>query len=166
MANPPAHDSMERVNLQPREVLRLLETVPLLGDLATRDRAVIAERGEVVRCGADVQLFGVGQEVRWWDLLLNGRVEELVRAPDGSWPRVREVTAGHSIGLDSILTGTTAGTQVSSVSSCSFVRVPAADTLRLLRGNGPASIKLQAALNEEIGQDLRAATLAMVDLVT
>ena len=160
------HDALEHVNMQPREVLRLLETVPLLGDLATRDRAVIAERGEVVRCAPDVQLFGVGQEVRWWYLLLNGRVEETVRAPDGSWPTVREVTAGHSIGLDSILTGMPAATQVSSVANCSFVRVPAADTLRLLRGNGPASIKLQAALNEEIGQDLRAATLAMVDVVT
>lgn len=166
MATSATHDPMEHVAMQPREVLRLLETVPMLGDLATRERAVIAEVAEVVRCFADVQLLGVGQEVRWWYLVLNGRVQETVRAPDGTWAVVREVGAGHSIGLDSILSGMTAATQVSSTATSSFVRVPAADVAKLLRAHSPVAMKLQAALTEEFGTDLRSAVLAMVELVT
>lgn len=166
MAIQPTHDPMERIPLQAREVLRLLETVPLLGDMATRERAVLAEVAEVVRCVTDVELFGIGQEVRWWYLVLNGRVEETVGAPDGTRQVVREATAGQSVGLDSVLSGMASATQVTSVMTSSFVRVPVPDLLRLLRGTGPVSIKLQTALNEELGRDLRAATLAMVDLVT
>ncbi len=157
---------MERIALQPREILRLLETVPLLADMAIRERAVLAEVAEVVRCARDVELFGVGQDVRWWYLVLTGRVEESVRAPDGTWQVVREATTGQSVGLDSTVSGMPSATQVTAVMVTSFVRVPVLDLNRLLRGTGPVSIKLQAALNEELGRDLRAATLAMVELVT
>ena len=144
--------------------MRLLETVPLLDEMATRERAVLAEAAEVVRCARDVQLFGVGQAVRWWYLLLNGAVEEAVRAPDGSWPVVRQVVAGQCVGLDSVLSGAPSATQATSVAVCAFVRMPVLDLHRILRGTGPVSVKLQVALNQELGRDLRAATAAMIAL--
>ncbi len=156
---------MARLGLQPREILRLLETVPLLDDMATRERAVLAEVAEVVRCAANVQLFDADEDVRWWYLVLNGRVEETVRAPDGAWPVVREVDAGQCVGLDSVLSGSPSATRATAVMVSSFVRIPVPELHRLLRGTGPIAIKLQTALNEELGRDVRAATLAMIDLV-
>ena len=99
-------------------------------------------------------------------MLLNGQVEETVRAPDGTWPVVRKVVAGHCVGLDSVLAGQASATQVTSVTAASFVRVPVLDLQRLLRGTGTASVKLLAALHRELGVDLRAATVEMVEWMT
>ncbi len=163
MAIAPSHDPFERLTLDPREILRLLETVPLLAEMATRERAVLAEVAEVARCARDVQLFGVGQEMRWWLMVLTGRVEESVRAPDGSWPVVREVAAGQCLALDCVLAGLPTVTQGRAVTGSTFIRVPVLDFQRLLRGHGAASIKLQLALHEELGRDLREVTMTMVE---
>ncbi len=166
MAISPIHDPVDSVPLDTREILRLLESVPLLGDLATSERAVLAELGQVVRCNGGVQLVGVGEEVHWWYLVLNGRVHISLRAPDGTLPLVREIVAGQSVGLDSVLTGLPSATQVMSAMVCSFVRWSVADLQRLLRGHGPVALQLQATLHEELGRDLRAATVAMAELIS
>lgn len=160
----PSNDPAERVPMQPREILRLLETTPLLGEMSTRERAVLAEVAEVVRCARDVELFGVGQEVRWWYLILNGRVAEAVRAPDGTWQSVRDAAAGECIGLDAVISGQPATVQATCVAACSFVRINAPNFNALLRGPGPASVKFQLAMQEALGTDLRAALTEMVRL--
>lgn len=165
MATAPIPDPTERVMMAANEILRLLETVPMLAEMATRERAALAEVAEVVRCARDVQLFGVGQEVRWWYLVLNGQVQECVRAPDGSWQPVREVAAGNCFGLDAVLSNSPAATQATTLSASSFVRVNAGALQNLLRGSGAASVKLTVALNESLGQDLRAATITLAELV-
>ncbi len=165
MAIQSIHDPMERLPLEPREILRLLETVPLLSEMATRERAVLAEVAEVVRCARDVQLCGVGEDMRWWYLVLTGRVDETVHAPDGTWPVVREVVGGQCVALDGVLSGTPCATQVTAVMASTFVRIPVLDLHRLMRGAGPVSVKLLALLQQELGRDLRAATLAMIDSI-
>ena len=159
---PAHHDPTAPVAMQPREILRLLETVPLLADMTTRERAVLAEMAEVTRCARDVVLLSPGQEVRWWYLILNGTVLESVRAPDGTWPAVREAGAGECMGLDAVLLSQPATVQATSVTPCSFVRVRANDFQALLRGTSPTSVKLAAAMHQALAQDLRAATKAMM----
>ena len=64
MAHPerPHHDPTAPVAMQPREILRLLETVPLLAEMTTRERSVIADMAEVTRCARDVVLFRRGRK--------------------------------------------------------------------------------------------------------
>lgn len=164
MPTSPPHDPTALVPLQPREILRLLETVPLLADMSTRERSVLADMAEVVRCTRDVVLFAAGQDVRWWYLILNGSVLEAVRAPDGTWQPVREAGAGECLALDVVFSGLPANVQATSLAPCSLVRVAAQDFKTLVHGTTPASVKLMAAMHEALAQDLRAATKAMIAL--
>lgn len=164
MATAHLHDPMARLGAQPREVLRVLETVELFADMTTRERSVLAEIAELVKCDRDVQVFGVGEDVRWWYLLLHGQIDESVRAPDGTWPVVRQVLSGQCVGLDSVLSGQPSATQATSVSACALVRIPVMQLHQVLRGSSVVSVKLQVALNAELGRDLRAATEAVIEM--
>ena len=160
------HDPMHRLSMEPREVLRLLESVSLLAELSVRERGVLAEFAEVTQCGRDVQIVNVGQEVRWWYVLLQGRVDVSVRAPDGTLPIVRELAAGQSIALDAVLSGTPSTSQITAISDAVFVRWQIGELQGLLRARSPVAVKLQVALTAELGKELRAATSAVIRLVS
>ena len=80
-------------------------------------------------------------------------------------PVVREVVGGQCVALDGVLSGTPCATQVTAVMASTFVRIPVLDLHSLMRGTGPVSVKLLALLQQELGRDLRAATLAMIDSI-
>ena len=44
-------------------------------------------------------------------------------------------------------------------------KLPATGVVGVMRGTGPVSVKLLALLQQELGRDLRAATLAMIDSI-
>jgi CRP-like cAMP-binding protein len=157
-------DPVELVPLDARGVQRVLATIPWLADLDAEERQALAEIDQAVRCARMVELLRMGENVGWLYVLLKGRAEISIRAVDGTTPVLREVVAGQTIGLDGVLSGEPTLNQVVTTETCSFVRWPVADLHGLLRGQSAISMKLRALVQEELGRELRAATVVMARL--
>lgn len=151
-------DGMERVQRGTRDVLRLITDVPMLQDLHDRERAVLAEVVEIVRCPGGTVLYEQGQFGSHLYILLQGRVELRSQVGPGIYHSLAVLTDGDVVGLDAALSGGDYHTQARAQDKTAALRVRT-DTLRkFIEAGRPAGIKLFVALSDRLGQQIRAAT--------
>ena len=151
-------EGMERVQRGVRDILRLISEIPLLRDLHERERSVLAEVVEIVRCPGGTVLYQQDQFGSHLYILLQGRVEIRSQVGPGIFHSMRDLGDGDVAGLDAALSGGDYHTQARALDKTAALRIRT-DTLRkFVEAGQPAGIKLFVALTEQLGQQIRAAT--------
>lgn len=158
-------DPMERLARQPREVVKLLEPIALFDEMNLRERSMMAEVAEVVRCSGGTRLYDAGDEGRFLYCVLQGRLELRTTIGTGLTHGVREVPAGRLAGLDAVLTQQPYHLACVALENTAALRFHTAQLHQLLAIGTPAAIKLFAAMRSELGSDIRSATLQVVKLL-
>lgn len=158
-------ENMERVQRSMRDVLRLLGDVPMLRDLHERERGVLAEIAEIVRCPGGTVLYEPGQAGTHLYIILQGRVEIRARVGPGIFHGVRVLEDGEAAGLDAALGGNDYHMQARSLEKTAALRFRT-DALRtLIEAGRPAGVKLFGVLSNELGVQIRNSTVEVVRLL-
>jgi CRP-like cAMP-binding protein len=158
-------DPMERLPRQPRDILKLLEPIALFDELNLRERSMMAEVAEVVRCSGGTKLYEAGDEGRYLYCVLQGRLELRTTIGTGLTHGVREVPVGRLAGLDAVLTQQPYHLACAALENTAALRFHTSQLHQLLSIGTPAAIKLFAAMRTELGNDIRTATLQVVKLL-
>jgi len=158
-------ENMERVQRSVRDVLRLIAEVPLLADLHERERAVLAEIAEIVRCPGGTVLYEPGQMGTHLYIILQGQVEIRSQVGPGIYHAVRRLEDGDVAGIDAALGGGEYHMQARALDKTAALRFRT-DTLRkFIEAGKPAGIKLFVALSDELGMQIRSSTMDVVRML-
>ena len=160
-----ARDPMERLRKPPREVLKLMEPIPLFEELNVRERTVLSEMAEVVRCSGGTKVFEGGDDGLYLYCVLKGRLELRTASAPGLTLAVREIPEGRLAGLDAVLTQAPYHMSCVALENTAAMRFHTSQLHQLLQAGTPAAIKLFVAMRLELGTDLRAATLQVTRLL-
>ncbi len=158
-------DPMERLQRLPRDVLKLMEPISLFDELNLRERSMLSEVAEVVRCIGGTKVFDAGDEGKYLYCVLQGRLDLRTGVATGLTHSVREIPAGRLAGLDAVLTQQPYHMMCMALENTAALRFHTHQLHQLLAAGTPAAIKLFAALRTELGNDIRTATLQVVKLL-
>lgn len=161
----PRRDPMERLRKTPADIVRLMEPIPLFDELTLREKAILAELCEVVRCAAQTRVFEAGEEGRNLYVVLQGRLELRTVVSAGLTHGVREIPAGRLAGLDAVLLQSPYHLQCVALENTAALRFQTHQLHQLLASGTPAAVKLFVAMRAELGMEIRAATLQVVQLL-
>jgi CRP-like cAMP-binding protein len=164
-AKPARADPMQRIRKLAREVQKLIEPLPLFAGLNVREQALFAEIAEVVRCAGGVKVFDGGEEGRYLYIVVQGRLELKTPTGAGLFYGVREIVAGRPAGIDAVLMRAPYHMTCVALEPTAALRFQTAHLHKMLDNAVPAAIKLFTALRAEMGDDIRAATLEVVQLL-
>ena len=158
-------ENMERVPRGVRDVLRLITEVPLLVDLHERERAVLAEIAEIVRCPGGTVLYEPGQSGSHLYVILQGRVEIRCQVGPGIYHTVRYLDDGDVAGIDAALGGGQYDMQARATDKTAALRFRTDTVRKLIEAGQPAGIKLFVALSDQLGQQIRQSTSDVVRML-
>ena len=158
-------EPIERVRKAPRDIVALMGPIGLFEELSPRERAVVSEIAEVVRCLGRTKVFEAGDEGKYLYCVLQGRLELRTVTGPGMTHAVREIPAGRMAGLDAVLTQAPYHMTCIALENTAALRFHTAQLHQLLGLGTPAAIKLFVAMRTELGADIRAATMQVVNLL-
>ncbi|MEY3011724.1 MAG: hypothetical protein RIT45_459 [Pseudomonadota bacterium] len=161
----PFVDAMDRLERGPRDVARLMADVPIFSDLEPRECEALAEITHIARCHGGTQLWAAGDHAMHVVFVLQGRLEMRQRIGPGVEHVVR-VFGEHDIaGLEAALGSETYHLTAFASERSAVLRIPVMELRQVLAVGKPAAVKLYSGLAQQLGQQLRDATLEVVHLL-
>ena len=157
---------MERLERPQRDVLVLMESIEIVCDLTLRERGVLAEIAEIVRCPGGEVVYQAGEPGRHLYCVLKGRMALRATTAPGMTFTVREVTPGKSAGIDAVLNQSLHHMTCHAAEHLAALRFSTAKLHHLLGLGNPAAVKLFVALRAELSGQLREATPHFVQLLS
>jgi CRP-like cAMP-binding protein len=164
-ARPRIHDPMERLPRPPRDIARLMADIEAFGELNTRDREVLADISHIARCHGGTAVWTAGDPAMWMMVIVEGRIEMRARIGPGVEHMVRSHVKGDIVGVEAGLGAETYHLNAFASERTAVLRVSCADLRQVIGVGKPAAVKLFASLSVALGDQLRAATLEVVDLL-
>ncbi len=161
----PFVDAMDRMERAPRDVARLMADVPIFAGLESRECEALAEITHIARCHGGTQIWAAGDHAMHVVFVLQGRLEMRQRIGPGVEHIVR-VFGQHDIaGLEAALGSETYHLTAFASERSAVLRIPVAELRQVLAVGKPAAVKLYSGLALQLGQQLRDATLEVVQLL-
>lgn len=155
-------DGMERVNRSGRQLLRVMEEMPMFKMMHERERAELGEIAEIVRCPGGTVIYEDKEEGSFVYFIIQGSVELRRRVGPGMAHTVRDFKDEGVIGLNVALGASEYSLQAYARDKTAALRFKQTDLARILTDGKPAAVKLFTAMGLELGRQIRAATNEVV----
>ncbi len=164
-AGMPFVDRMERLQRPARDIVKLMADLPLFEQLTERERASLAELAELARCPGGTVVFESGEEGRYVYCVIQGTLELRTRTGPGIFHEVRTIGVGQVTGLDAMLSGSPYHMKCVALEGTATLRFRSEQMRELLAAGRPFAIKFFNSLCDELGSQIREATLAVVRML-
>ncbi len=153
---------MEKVTRSGRQLLRVMEEMPLLAMMHDRERAELGEIADIVRCPGGTVVYEDREEGEYVYFIIQGSVELRTRVGPGMAHTVRDFKDEGIIGLGVALGAEGYHLQCYARDKTAALRFKKSDLERILRTGRPSAVKLFTAMGLELGRQIRNATNEVV----
>ena len=153
---------MEKVARSGRQLLRVMEDMPLFKMMHERERAELGEIADIVRCPGGTIIYEDREEGEYVYFIIQGSVELRTRIGPGMAHTVRDFKDEGIVGLNVALGAPEYHLQCYARDKTAALRFKRSDIMRVLKAGKPSAIKLFTAMGLELGRQLRSATNEVV----
>ncbi len=160
-----AGSNVEIIQRPVREVIRMMDGLHVFEELHGREREVIGGLAEVFRCPGGMVVFEPGDDGQWLYVVVQGRLQLRTRTGPGMHHAFREIEVGGCAGLSATMSQLDYHMKCVALEKTAGLRFRGEDLHDLASDGQTAGVKLYAGLCQELGKEIREATLEVVNML-